>query len=504
MLAFATALLLAAAGDAAPAGAEYTRGLKLLEEKKYDEAAAAFEESLRQHPTENPALKYRDANGRHKHPYHPNYELGRIRLAQAKGETSPYVRRERLEPALRHLGLTEHPDAPALTAEANASLGAVEKLIEETEANTPPPEIAQLRAKVDRLCEEQKYEEALSAVGAAGNLFRKFERVRNEMLANVRNRQRAALQSFDVILSSRLESISRTDPAYEADTVLPLLTPARLPAEVTKEPAPRFGWLDEFCALYGKELDRVRAAASLPPEKLLPSAAAFDRSAGKALEIGLFGGFRAARNMGHSMRMSRLREMVASAEKPDSALPGDADFKKVTADLLAAQDEALAKAEADLKKIGGEAPLKYVETDLTNQKRHIEAVRGRIRELTVAHDRKLAAEATGRTAEEGLFTPDVVANPQACRKLAQPLGVLEAQAYFETLPGAVRARALFARAVCEAFATLLEAEPAARVAERCRADVIKAYALDARVDARWRESGRLSPRVAKIFEDLRQ
>jgi hypothetical protein len=503
MLGFTIALLLAS-GDSAPAGEEYTRGLRLLEEKKHDEAAAAFEGAIRYQPAETPSLKYRNENGRHRHAYHPHFQLGLTRLAQAKGETSLYVRRERLQAAARSFSLTEHPDAAARAAEVATALEATEKLIEETEANTPPPEIGQLRARVDRLCEEQKYEEALAAIGSAGDLFRKFERVKNEMLANVRNRQRATMQSFDLILSGRLDTISRGDPTLEADGILPLLQPARVPPEVTKSPAPRFGWLDGFCALYEKELERIRKAYTLPGAQLIPSAAAFDASAAKALEIGLFNGFRAARNMGHSLRMSRLRELADQAEKPDSTLPGATDFKKETGDLLKAQDEAAARAEADLKKLEGEEFRRYLEKEFATQKRQTEAVRGKVRELTVAYERKLAAEATDRTAEEGLYAADVLANPEACRKLSKPLSVLEAQAYFETLPGPVRARTLYARAVCEAFASLLEAEPASRVAERCRADVLKAFAMDAKVDARWRESGRLSPRVAKIFEDLRQ
>lgn len=503
-------LMALAAGDAAPAGAEYTRGLALLQEKKYEEAAAAFEGALRYQPAETLSLKYRDENGRHRHAYHPHYQLGLTRLAQAGAETSLYVRRERLQAAARSFNQSDHPDALARSEEVASALEATEKLIEEMEANTPPPEIGQLRAKVDRLCEEQKYEEALREIQAPSDLFRRFERIRNEMLANVRNRQRSTLASFDVILGSRLDSISRTDPTYEAEIVLPLLKPARVPPEVTKNPAPRFGWLDEFYALYGKELERVRTANLLPPDKLLPSAAAFDGAAARALEIGLFSGFRAARNMGHSMRMARLREMAALAEKPDSDLPGSEEFKKDAAELLAASDESQAAVEKELRgrleRAGGtdEDLRKYLETDLPYQKRQIEAVRGKIRELTVAYDRKVKAEEAARKAEAELYSPEAIADPAACRKIAQPLSLLEAQAYFETLPAPVRARVLFARAVSEAFATFLEAEPPARAIERCRADVQKACALNPRIDAPWKEKGLLSPRILALFDEIRK
>ncbi len=501
-------VLLLAVGDAAPAGAEYIKGLKLLEEENYVEAATAFEEALRLVPAETPALKYRDPNGRHRHPYFPYYGLAEARLAQSRSADSPYIRRGHLQAAVRNFAVTEHPDGPGRLQEVRTQLEELEKFIVELEASTPPPEIAQLRGKVDRLCEEQKFEEAFREIEAAGNLFLRFERLKNETLTNVRNRQRAALASFDVILASRLDSISRTDPTYEAEIVLPLLKPAQVPPEVTKSPAPKFRWLEEFVALYGKELECVRTAPTLPPEELMPSAAAFDGLAGKALGIGLFGGFRASRNMGHSMRMARLRELATSADKPGSDLPGSADFQKAAADLLAASDADHAAVEKDLKERLDQTPdedlQKYVEVDLPYQKRQIEAVRGKIKELTVAYDRRVRAGETGQAAEAGLFAPATLADPEACRGLLKPLNVLEAEAWFETLPAAVRARVLFARAVCEATAAFLDAEPSYRVAERCRGDVIKAYALDPKVDARWREAGRLSPRISKVFEQMRR
>ena len=97
-----------------------------------------------------------------------------------------------------------------------------------------------------------------------------------------------------------------------------------------------------------------------------------------------------------------------------------------------------------------------------------------------------------------------LADPQACRALEKPLSTLESQAYFETLPAPVRARVLFARALCEAMAVFLEAESPARVAERCRGDLTRAFTLDPQVDASWRQSGRLSPRIEKVFDEARR
>jgi hypothetical protein len=508
----AAALLIvlgAAVPDAAPAGAEYVRGLRLLEEKKYEEAIRAFEEAVKHEAAENPSLKYRDPNGRHRHPYFPYYEIARARMELTRGEASPFVRRERLLASVRSLAQTAHPDGPARLAEAKALLEEAEKAVAEVEASTPPPEVVQLRAKTDRLCEGQKFEEALGEIEAAGALFQRFERLKAEMLAAVRNRQKAALQGYDVILSSRLESTSRTDPTFEAEMLLPLLKPARVPPEVTRDPAPRFRWLEEFLALYERELDRVRTAATLPPAELLASAAGFDRLAEKALEIDLGVGFRASRNIGRSMRLARLKEMASLAERPDSDLPGSAEFQKESMELLTASAETAVKVEQALQErlrnqtVPPQDLKKYLEVDLPYHRRQTEAVRGKLREVLIAYERRVAAEAAARTAQDGLSAPGVMVDPSACRKLAQPLSVLEAQPYFETLPAPVRAHVLFARALCEATAGFLDAESPARVAERCKADLARAHALDPQVETPWKESGRLSPRIAKVFDRLR-
>ena len=60
-------------------------------------------------------------------------------------------------------------------------------------------------------------------------------------------------------------------------------------------------------------------------------------------EIDLFNGFRAARNMAHSMRMARLKELATSADKPDSNLPGNPAFReaRATLDLGAGQEKTV-------------------------------------------------------------------------------------------------------------------------------------------------------------------
>jgi hypothetical protein len=498
-------LALSCAGDPAPAGAAYQRGLRLLEEKKYDDAVTAMEEALRSEPVENPSLRYRNAEGRRRHAYHPRFVLGLARLGQAEREVSLYTKRERLQAALLLFGQTSYSEAPRRRDETARAIEDLDKVIAENEAAAVPPEVAALRAKVDRLCEASAFEEAFAEIVRGAAVLERYPKVRDTMTQATRNRQLAVLRNYETILVSRLDSISRTDPTYEAEVVLPLLTPARVPAEVMKEPEARFRWLNEFCDRYEKELDSVRSAATLETERLLASAATFDALAKSAAERGLFNGFRAARNMGHAMRMARLKELAAAAEKPDSDLPGAAEFKASTSRLLDASDDSRAKAEALLSPIAGtEDVRKYVAGELPYHKRQIEAVRGKIREVTTAYDRRVAADGVAKVSETAILTPAVMASPEECRKVSRTLSAQESQVWFESLPAAIRARTLFARAVCEATTAFLEAEPSNRVAERCRGDLLRAFGLDAAVQKSWQDQGRLSPRLAALFEQIKK
>lgn len=501
------ALLLGA--DVALAGEEYVRGLRLLEEKKYDEAVTAFEAAIRNQSAETPYLKYRNAEGRHRHAYFPYYESARARLAQVADAPSLYVKRDRLEAAVRYLRQTSHPEGAAKLAEASAQLEEVRNAIDEAEANAPPPELVALRTKVEKLSNEENFEGALAEIAAGSALFApKHERIRTNLISDVKTRQTSALGRYDTYLRSRLESISRGDPTLEAETILPALKPARVPPEVSKDPEARFKWLIEFYDLYEKELDRIKACATLPPAELLPAAARFEEAARKALEIDLVPGFRAARNMGHCMRLARLKEL-AYAEDPNA--PGAADYRPTAQALADAGDDFLKKAEAEVQ---GKAALaegaaaaalkKYVETELPYQRRQVDGLRKRVEEAVLAYDRRVAAEKLVKTSEEGLFHPALMGDPEEYRKVGRALSGLESQAYFETLPPVLRARVLFTRAITEAMVVFLEAESSARAAERCRGDIAKAFALDPQVDLSWRDQGKLSPKILAVFDQVKK
>ncbi len=502
----AWAFLAAASTDAAAAGSDYRTGVRLLEEKKYDEAAAAFEEALRHASAEMPSLRYRDPEGRQDHPYFPYYGLARATLGQAEGDGSAYGRRDRLRLAIRYLDQTAHPLAPARLAEARSALEEAERTIAEREASTPPPELAVLRTKVERLCETESFEDALREIGNAGDLLGKFERLKGDLTTLVRGRQRASLQRYGDILRSRLESICRTDPTLEAEVILPMLRPARVPAELSANPGPHFQWLSDFFPVYEKEIDQIRASRSLPIDRLLASAAAFEASALKALEVRLVPGFRAARNVAHSMRMARLKELAATGD------PGSAEFRGSVETLLAACAGTLAGTEEAVRKRTAEwADLtvledlkRYLETDLPYQKTQVETARTKVAEMILAYERLVAAEELVRKAGEDLARRGIMAEPDECRKIDQRLTELERQPYFETLTARVRARVLLTRAMCNAVVAFLEADPRGRAVERCRTDVLKAYALAPDVDAPWRGGDVLSPKVLAVFDEIRK
>lgn len=493
--------------DAAPAGEVYSKGVKLLEEKKFAEAAAAFEEALRYQPAETPYLKYRNEDGRHKHAYYPLYQLALARVAQTEAEPNLYTKRERLQAAERGFRQTAHREGKNRLAEVRVKLEELEKAIAEAEAAAPPQALVDLRTKVERLAEGENYEEAFREMEAGASLFERREVIRTNLTNFVQNRQKATLERYDNYLLKSLTGVGRIDPTIDADLILSSLLPARVPPEVTKTPAPHFKWVIDFVALYEKEIERIRAATTLPPEQLLPSATAFDQSARKAVEIGFFPGFRLARNVGQALRIARLREHG----NPEKADPSKPDYRPIADAVHRGADEAVRALEGDLQGQilqAGETPLgallkKYLEGDIPYQRNQIERYRKLIDEAIKAYDQRVAAEATVKKAEDGLVTPRVMADPGQGKGFVATLSTLASQPYFDTLPDNVRAKVHFARAVCEAVVVFLEAESTARAVERCEGDVVKAFALDPQVDATWRE-GRLSPRIVALFDSIKQ
>ena len=497
------AATLAIGGDAAPAGREYQRGLRHLEQGRFDEAVRAFEAAIAFEAGESLVLIYRDRSGRHGHAYFPYYWLARARLGQAKRATSLDVRRQHLGNAIRLLGQTAHPVAEKYLAEANAALKKVDEAIAERDLIVLPPEVAALRNKVINLCNQELFEQALKDIEAASDLFVQHQRAKESLIATVGDRRKVILRRYEEAMSARLESASRTDPTLEAESILPILRPACVPGEVDRDPALHFRWLLDFFALYEEEIDHVRTASTLPPREILGSSAVFEEAAGKSLKVSVFSGYRAARNFGHCIRMARLKAHVAKGD------PASAGYRGVGETILEAAVAAHAKSEqalrslleAEEKPTFADAVRKYLETDLPYQAQRIQEYRDLMEKVILAYEQRVDAERQVGQATEAFSRREVVVDAAACRKIQQSLSALESKPHFETLPGPVRARILFTRAVSTAVVAYLEAESPEQVADRCSSDLARAFALDAEVDLSWRN--RLSPKILKTFEKAR-
>ena len=104
-------------------------------------------------------------------------------------------------------------------------------------------------------------------------------------------------------------------------------------------------------------------------------------------------------------------------------------------------------------------------------------------------------------AESALIHPDTMANQAALGRLGIDLAGLESDPAWRALPAGMRARAHLARAISAAIVGLLRGERGVEVRNRCAAPALKAFALDGKVVARWRE--RLSPRILALLKEIK-
>ncbi len=469
---------LLALGDAAQAGAAYREGLEEIRKSRFDAAVAKFREAVQHEAAETDKLQYRDNQGRQSHEYYPQYEWARARILQAEGEAPPERKREFLQEAILHLGLTKHPQAAARLGEAKARLAEAEKLLSTSAPDPFAAPFAALRRKVEELCARKEFEAAFRAVEAEGKLFEARPRDREDLLNVVRNGQKVVLDGHAGILALSLRNLSSTDPTGRPEAVLPLLTPARVPPAVQRAPGEPFRWLEQFVSLYEREKEGVGKAASLGTTEAVRIAEAFEGSAELALLAGSIPGFRAARWVARSVRLAR---------------PGREDGAAV----LDSWERAAARWGADLRKrlddpssaIPKEEIRAYLAEDLAADLRRIQEIRGEIDRRAKA--RALALEAADR-AERSLSEADAAALAKAAGELA----AVESGPSFVDLPADLRARALYARALVELVSGFLDARPAEKVQDL----VLRARAADPKVDAAWR--GRLSPRLQAALDRI--
>lgn len=423
--------VLAACDDAALAGAAYRDALEALRTGRYEDAVARLQEAVRCEPRETEKLQYRDRDGRHKEPYFPHYVWAQARTLQARAEPNPARQRRLYREAVTHLELTEHPSAAQALASVSADLAAVEKL-----ASTPATEdagLAALRRRIDDLCDQEQFLEAAQLMKVHQALLDRFPADRDALAEVLKNRRRAVLDRYEKSLIQALEVIAVNAPLDKPESLPILLRGSKLPPGIADPPDSRFEWARDFLAALDRELPALRGAAQAPADEILRCASAFDQAALRALEAGLPAGFRASANIAAALRRSRIEALAGGGD--------DASLERVLADAEESEDRTFRKA-------GREGTA-----DPHAARRH--EVRGLLEARTKARETVAAWSAR---AELALRDAASMAEPDALRAVAREFPPLEESAAWPGLAPALRARALRARGLLDAVASLLEGE----------------------------------------------
>lgn len=428
-----TAILLLA--DAAQAGAAYKEALDAVRLGKYEDAVARLQEAIRHEPRETDRLQYRDKEGRHKEAYYPHYVWAQARALQARGETGLGRRRELLREAIAHLELTQHPQAATLAAAVKDDLAEVEK----TAATpvTPDASIGALRRRIEGLCDQERFVEASRAADGEKALLDRFPAERTALREAIGSHRKAVVARYARSLEQGLETVAAT-PALEREAILRLLRPALPPATVSESPEPRFVWLARFLSI-------------------VPTPEALETSAAEAVDAGLPSGARAALAIARDLR---IRTLTACRD----------DRRMET--LLADAEQVHRRCDPSLRSDAYE--------------RRLQELRGALRERTLLRDD--LGRWLGR-AERALEDPATMSDPVKLTTIANDLSALEQRAPWGQVSAAARARGLFARAVLEAVAAVLEGAAPPQPCPGIKA----ARTLDPEVAAAWKD--RLSPKL---------
>lgn len=479
-------VLCLAAGDAvSEAGGIYRQALETLEAQKYEAAVELMKKALQRVGEESDHLKYRDGVSRQNHPYYPYYGWGRARLLQAGIENSVYARRDLLQDAIGRLGQTQHPSAPKLLEDAKVQLKKVE------EAIALDSSFAAVKGRIELLGSNERFIEALKLLEETAQKFMTREKELEVVRTSLKEKQAAVVKRYEQFEVQRLGDVAVTDPLTAADSIIPLLKPAIVPAEVTEETGPPFLWAKNFIELWGKESETVRRSSELKGPAVIATSEKLDAIALEALGLGLDAGFRAARHLGHAGRMAKLRD-IASGSEDVIDLETTAALVKSLNDGIRKSREALAKSS-----IKGE-PKTRLESDLAAQEK---AAGDLDKQIQAGSKERKRLTAPILLAETALADGDTLGDLAVLNKQKNDLFELESEATFGTLTARLRARALFAHAVAEAMVAFMEGNPQARVVDRCRVPAWRAYGFDSKVELPW--AGRLSPKLQKVFDQIK-
>lgn len=452
------AAILVLAQDPARAGAAYLDGLAALQEGRADAAAARFQEALRHLPEEDPRLQYRDREGRHSVAYHPRFQLARARRAQAEAEGAPAE--DLLAEAVVHLGLSRHPDAPALAEDVRARLERARAA--RTAAEDAAAVRTAVRARIDALCRERRFEDALAA--ARGVLD---PREQAGLAARVEERRREVIDGHRRGLRAALEGLADLDPVAKADALPGLLEPGRVPAAVQASPPPELAWLGRFAELVERRRAQIRGAADLPAAEAVALADALEAAAAEAPEPA---GARAARAVARAVLRARLEA------RPAGELPA----------LLAAAEGWSAARRGER------------EEDVAAWRERVGAVRA---EVEARGRREAQARAALAEARAVLEDPERMSDEAALEAAAEAVGRLDEVLRGQELDGGLRAALVLEAGVLRAARGCLKGEPEEAVVRRAGPALERAWRLDAAVVEGRR--GSLSPRLAALLDRVR-
>jgi hypothetical protein len=340
---------------------------------------------------------------------------------------------------------------------------------------------------VDALLGSGKLEEALEAMRRS-SYWKGREDERKVQEGRIREEQAKAIGQKETKLASGIERLAGEEALKDPEEHLARLREARVPKEVAKEPPAAFRWLEGFVEQLENQKEAIGKMAGLDEAVVVGTSDSFEALAKSALEQGYFPGFRAARNIAHALRMSRMKAL------PGAALPAEEKWARALQLEAAAKksEEALAGTTLKDEAMAGELK-RYVGETVKAQTTVLAAVRATL----PTPDLKNRVV----RAEESLRDPEAAADATRLRAVAANVAELQGDARFGSLQPAEQARAIVASAVALATAAFLEGEPREQATRRLAPLMAKAQALDPGVLA---GLGDVSPKILVLFDEARR
>jgi len=467
------------------AGTAYRQALEAVESENYEGAIQLLSGALQRVGEESDQLKYRDNVARRRHSYYPYYEWACARELQAQREASIFTRRDLLKDAVGRLAQTKHPDAPQ-------KLESVKKKLEEVEkAIALDGSFSSTKTRIEVLGTGERFEEALQQIEEASKAYLTRDKEIRDLRISLKERQRVVERRYEQTLIQRLSDVLLTDPIVAGESISGILKSAQIPAEAVAKPGPAFVWLARFLDLWESSRESASKSAELSAEKINALAESFELLALEALTSNVSPGFRSARYIAHSVRLSRLNRIGTGAEDV-------IDTQTVDAIALAAAKTAERAAAGVSKLPETDSMAKTLEADVPARQKAVDDLATQIR--AGAKERARLTEPIV-TAEASLSNGEMLGDVKALAKVVTDLATLESEGNFGTLTNRLRARALMTHGMAEAMLAFLEGDLREKVITRCRLFAWRAYGFDPNVEARW--AGKLSPKMIDLLNSIK-